>query len=328
MDGGKEFVTVCMQQAWWEQAKPILTRYCRNKFRSAGDLQFRPDQLLLPHVFYALLLLYFLLMVLAAAILVLPGVRGRVFAGACKVADGLMGSSRRVLHRSGQGLDSAGRGVKRSVWEMAGYVLRHRLFWMGGIAAVVIPLSLGWMFGRHNLAFYDDAWRNPNAQVATLLHGEQLVPPPTLPPEIFETAEVALVTPLVREASRNWDSLDEEFRTRLLMVYKIMREKHGYELALLEGYRSPERQARLASLGDHVTRAGAGQSYHQYGLAADNAFYRNGKIVISEKDPWAMEGYRLYGEVAESMGLTWGGRWSFKDYGHVEFRKPGFKLPR
>jgi len=41
-----------------------------------------------------------------------------------------------------------------------------------------------------------------------------------------------------------------------------------------------------------------------------------------------MEGYRLYGEVAESVGLVWGGRWSFKDYGHVEYRKPGFKLPR
>ncbi|MCY1535230.1 D-alanyl-D-alanine carboxypeptidase [compost metagenome] len=74
--------------------------------------------------------------------------------------------------------------------------------------------------------------------------------------------------------------------------------------------------------------AKANQSYHQYGLAADNAFYRNGKLVISEKDPWAMEGYRLYGEAAESVGLVWGGRWSFRDYGHVEYRKPGFKLSR
>jgi peptidoglycan L-alanyl-D-glutamate endopeptidase CwlK len=53
-------------------------------------------------------------------------------------------------------------------------------------------------------------------------------------------------------------------------------------------------------------------------LAADSAFLRDGKIIISEKDPWAMEGYRLYGEYAESAGLTWGGHWKSMDYGHIE----------
>lgn len=68
------------------------------------------------------------------------------------------------------------------------------------------------------------------------------------------------------------------------------------------------------------------QSYHQFGLAADVAFKRNGKVVISERDPWAMQGYRLYGQVAESVGLTWGGRWkSIQDYGHTEYRMPGLK---
>ena len=64
------------------------------------------------------------------------------------------------------------------------------------------------------------------------------------------------------------------------------------------------------------------QSYHQYGLAADSAFYRNGKLVISEKDPWAMRGYQLYGKTAQEVGLVWGGSWkSIKDLGHVELRK-------
>lgn len=102
-----------------------------------------------------------------------------------------------------------------------------------------------------------------------------------------------------------------------------MRDEHGYEMALLEGYRSPERQARLAALGSNVTQAGAYHSYHQYGLAADCAFYREGKLVISEKDPWAMRGYELYGQIAESAGLTWGGRWKMMDLGHVELRRAG-----
>ncbi|GEK44436.1 hypothetical protein AJO04nite_16940 [Acinetobacter johnsonii] len=32
------------------------------------------------------------------------------------------------------------------------------------------------------------------------------------------------------------------------------------------------------------------------------------------------------GEVAESVGLTWGGRWkSIQDYGHTEYRMPNLK---
>jgi len=81
------------------------------------------------------------------------------------------------------------------------------------------------------------------------------------------------------------------------------------------------------SKNKNTTRARGYQSYHQFGLAADVAFKRNGKVVISERDPWAMRGYELYGEVAESVGLTWGGRWkSIKDYGHTEYRIPDARL--
>ncbi|MFX7961258.1 M15 family metallopeptidase, partial [Acinetobacter baumannii] len=80
--------------------------------------------------------------------------------------------------------------------------------------------------------------------------------------------------PAIRDASRDWNLLDADFRQRLLLVYKIMRDEHGYEMALLEGFRSPDRQAKLAAMGSNVTQAGAYQSYHQYGLAADSAFFR------------------------------------------------------
>ena len=83
----------------------------------------------------------------------------------------------------------------------------------------------------------------------------------------------------------------------------------------------------MAKAGGHVTNARAFQSWHQYGLAADCAFLREGKLVISEKDPWAMRGYQLYGEVAESLGLTWGGRWTMMDFGHIELRMRGVMRP-
>lgn len=190
------------------------------------------------------------------------------------------------------------------------------------LALLVIPPALVFsMRAWHTLDAYDDTTTQTDSVIAALLQGEQLVPPPPLPPEVFTTAEVELVRPRLGSADRRWELLDADFRQRLLLVYRVMREEHGYEMALLEGYRSPERQNMLASLGAHVTNAAAWQSHHQHGLAADSAFMRNGRLVISERDPWAARGYELYGEVAQRVGLTWGGRWQNADLGHVELRK-------
>lgn len=159
-----------------------------------------------------------------------------------------------------------------------------------------------------------------DGNVVSLLAGEHLVPPQPLPPAVFATREVELVRPKLATASRAWDRLDAAFAQQLLRVYQVMKERHGYDMVLIEGYRTPERQNELASMGTHVTRAAAFQSYHQFGLAADSAFLREGKLVISERDPWAMRGYELFGEVAGTLGLTWGGNWTMKDLGHVEQR--------
>jgi peptidoglycan L-alanyl-D-glutamate endopeptidase CwlK len=196
--------------------------------------------------------------------------------------------------------------------------------------------------------------REVDPQIYSLLDGQVLAPPPEVDEHLIETAlqeeanyyanvvSAQAINPLpnpagdvhlpnshhhndLNTANRKWDKINPRYKQRLLMVFKIMREQHGYELVLLEGYRSPERQNSL-SANLNTTRAKGYQSYHQFGLAADIAFKRNGKVVISERDPWAMRGYELYGQVAESVGLTWGGRWkSIKDYGHTEYRMPGLK---
>ncbi|MBA4110464.1 MAG: peptidase M15 [Leptothrix sp. (in: Bacteria)] len=223
---------------------------------------------------------------------------------------------RAVLTRLGASLKKRHQGSARVVpWVVLGSALlvlpAAGVWWWGG----------GLQGGRTLEAFDDNSAGEGNHHVAHLLQGEQLVPPPPLPPEAFTTAEVEVVRPMLSSADRRWDRMDEAFVQRVLMVFKIMKERHGYDMALLEGYRSPERQNLLAAQGAHVTNAGAWQSYHQHGLAADCAFLRQGKLVISEKDPWAMRGYELYGQVAEELGLTWGGRWRMMDFGHVEWRR-------
>lgn len=186
--------------------------------------------------------------------------------------------------------------------------------------AVLPPLIVITLSQRAIFEFAPDTTL-PDRKIAALLSGEHLTPPPPLPPAVFATTEVEMLRPSLGSASREWNLLDDQFRQRLLTVFALLAEQHGYQAVLLEGYRSPERQAELLLRGPAVTQAGPNMSYHQHGLAADVAFLRDGRLVISERDPWAMRGYELYGALAEATGLTWGGRWKMMDLGHVELRR-------
>ncbi|GJI93818.1 M15 family metallopeptidase [Duganella sp. BJB1802] len=268
--------------------------------------------------------LYFVLACLISWMVLFPA--GREF-----VLNALAGASQRLQQRVGriaqrrqQEASALGRSGRASAGEVGAFLRQHYVLCLGGTALICIPPLLALLMSTKNtLSGFETSTREVNTQVADLLQGEQLVPPPPLPPLVFASAEVALERPMLVSASRDWALMDAAYAQRLLMAFKIMKEKHGYDMAILEGYRSPERQNALAAMGPNVTNAAAFQSWHQYGLAADCAFLRDGKLVISEKDPWAMRGYQLYGEVAESLGLTWGGRWKMMDFGHTELRMPG-----
>ena len=225
--------------------------------------------------------------------------------------------------RGQRGAVDLGVGARRDARDWLAAMRQNPLPLIVVIVVVVMPAVLAVSMQRYVRADgYEESAQPTDPVIVSLLQGEQLVPPAPLPPEVFTTREVQLLRPALGSASRDWKLLDAEFRQRLLAVFEVMR-RYGYEVALLEGYRSPERQDYLASLGTGVTGAAAYQSLHQFGLAADCAFYLNGRIIIDEKDPWAMRGYALYGQAAEAAGLTWGGRWKMMDFGHVEWRKPG-----
>ncbi|TFW13913.1 M15 family metallopeptidase [Duganella callida] len=269
------------------------------------------------------MLMFFVLACFGAWLLLFPGARELLMASLSAVSR-RCGRRVRGGYRNGvrqaAGLGRDAGGGLRTGWRFLRQ--RYPLLIAVLILLIVPPLLALTLSGRGMLSGYDTDSQAINEQIAGLLQGEQLTAPAPPPPLAFTTAEVTLVRPMLDSANRNWQLLEPTFSQRLLLVFRIMRERHGYDMAILEGYRSPERQDALAAAGPGVTNARAFQSYHQFGLAADCAFLRDGKLVISEKDPWAMRGYRLYGETAEAVGLTWGGRWTMMDFGHTELRLP------
>jgi len=269
-------------------------------------------------------LLFFVLVCAGAWLLLFPTGRELLTHAAANLGLRIGRGVRRDYRDSLQRAASAGHVTQSGLLRAWCWLRRHSLLALASAVLLTVPPLLAWVVSNPAmLGGFDDDDHPINTQVADLLKGEQLAPPAPLPPIAFVTTDVVRERPLLDSANRNWQLLDHDFAQRLLLVFKIMRDEHGYDMAILEGYRSPERQDMLAAQGSSVTNAKAFQSYHQYGLAADCAFLRDGKLVISEKDPWAMRGYQLYGQVAESAGLRWGGRWAMRDLGHTELHVAG-----
>jgi hypothetical protein len=80
--------------------------------------------------------------------------------------------------------------------------------------------------------------------------------------------------------------------------------------------------------GEHVTNAGPGMSWHQWGEALDCVWIVNGKPNWStDLLDDGKNGYAEYARLAKELGLTAGGYWkSFKDWPHVQLRKAGSPL--
>ncbi len=79
-------------------------------------------------------------------------------------------------------------------------------------------------------------------------------------------------------------------------------------------------QQGRTKLGSIVTKAKAGQSYHNYALAIDFCLQINGKLVWDENNP----NWMIVVNCFKKRGFSWGGEWKFKDYPHFE-KTLGFK---
>jgi peptidoglycan L-alanyl-D-glutamate endopeptidase CwlK len=126
----------------------------------------------------------------------------------------------------------------------------------------------------------------------------------------------------------------------LLPVVRFKALKHielchaeGIDLLVTSTLRDNESQTALYSQGRElkdgvwkvvdkkkiVTNAAAGSSYHNWSVAYDVVPIRNGKPV------WGTSGddgalWQCVGELGESVGLEWAGRWkSFKEFAHFQY---------
>lgn len=100
----------------------------------------------------------------------------------------------------------------------------------------------------------------------------------------------------------------------------------GITVKLTEGYRPPEQQASLLATG--ATTAKPGWSFHQYGLAFDLVpLDAQGRAWWEPPKPI----WQTIGRIGESLGLTWGGRFTPTaklpegDRPHFEYH-PGFTI--
>jgi len=71
--------------------------------------------------------------------------------------------------------------------------------------------------------------------------------------------------------------------------------------------------------GPIVTKAKPGESAHNYGLAFDVVPLRNGKPVWGRTSDADKQLWERIGQIGESLGLEWAGRWkNFPEYAHFQ----------
>lgn len=122
--------------------------------------------------------------------------------------------------------------------------------------------------------------------------------------------------------SRNLDDLHPAVRSKA-QAFIAACAAAGIELLVTSTYRDSESQDALYAQGrtvpgNRVTNARGGYSWHNWRCALDVVPLRNGKPV------WSTDGadgqlLRQVGEIGESCGLEWAGRWeTFREYAHFQ----------
>ncbi len=131
---------------------------------------------------------------------------------------------------------------------------------------------------------------------------------------------------------KTWDFVTDQ-RIKLLhpniqskvKQFIIEAEKQGFKLRITAGLRTWLEQTKLYQKGRDkfgkiiqklkhlvVTKAKAGQSFHNYALAIDIVEIKNGKAL------WNNPNWEKIGQLGERLGFEWGGRWKFKDRPHFQ----------
>jgi len=131
------------------------------------------------------------------------------------------------------------------------------------------------------------------------------------------------------EVEKTWDAktdskiqtLHPSLRAKASQFVNAVEKRLGKRIKVTDGLRTFAEQNKLyaqgrTTAGKKVTNAKGGQSYHNYGLAFDCYFTKNGSVDFSK--PISPE----VAKIGEEFGLEWGGSWqSFKDFPHFQLTK-------
>jgi peptidoglycan L-alanyl-D-glutamate endopeptidase CwlK len=119
--------------------------------------------------------------------------------------------------------------------------------------------------------------------------------------------------------SRNLDDLIAPARSRA-KAFVAECSKRGIDVLITSTYRDSAAQAALYAQGrtvpgPKVTNAKPGQSWHNWRCAFDFVPIVNGKAQWND-----IATFQRCGEIAESVGLEWAGRWrTFKELAHCQY---------
>jgi peptidoglycan L-alanyl-D-glutamate endopeptidase CwlK len=119
--------------------------------------------------------------------------------------------------------------------------------------------------------------------------------------------------------SRSLDDLAPLVKQRAQAFLDAAKAK-GIDLLVTSTYRDNESQDALyaqgrTTPGNIVTRARAGQSWHNWRCALDVVPIVNGKAIWGDQAIW-----KQVGEIGKSCGLEWAGDWvTFKEYPHFQY---------
>jgi len=119
--------------------------------------------------------------------------------------------------------------------------------------------------------------------------------------------------------SRNLDDLAPPAKQRAEAFIAAAKAK-GIDLLVTSTYRDNESQNALYAQGRTapgaiVTRAKAGQSWHNWRCALDVVPLVNGKAIWDDQAVW-----KQVGEIGKSCGLEWAGDWvTFKEFPHFQY---------
>ena len=119
--------------------------------------------------------------------------------------------------------------------------------------------------------------------------------------------------------SRSLDDLAPPVKQRALAFVEAAKAK-GIDLLVTSTYRDSDSQNALyaqgrTAPGNIVTRAKAGESWHNWRCALDVVPLVNGKAIWDDQAMW-----KQVGEIGKSCGLEWAGDWvTFKEFPHFQY---------